>query len=137
MTITTFSSLVEANGKTIKENNMEVTHTISIGALVEYKLERWYGEGSCAVIHARKYVVAHSRDCDGTPLYHVGTAPISSWLEDSAIDPQWVFPHTPDNSRMYTLACEYYKLESNLSESMLTVVEVTEGLKRGEGQLKA
>lgn len=135
--ITTFSSIVEANGKTIKENNMEVTHNIPIGALVEYKLERWYGEGSCAVIHARKYVVAYSRDCDGTPLYHVGTAPISTWMEEMDIDPSLVFTYNPDNGRLFDLARSIYKLDINLSEEMLTVVEITEDLKRGVGQLKS
>lgn len=60
---------VEANGKTIKENNLALTHQIPIGALVEVKYDVWYGDGTCAKIHARLFVVSHNRDCDGTPLY--------------------------------------------------------------------
>lgn len=49
--------IVEKNGKTAKENNLEKTHKIKIGALVELKSG------------ARLFIVKHLRDCDGTPLY--------------------------------------------------------------------
>ena len=52
------SSLKEANGNTVYENNMERKHAIPIGTLVEE---------SCTGI--RLFVVRHERDCDGTPLY--------------------------------------------------------------------
>jgi hypothetical protein len=55
-------NLVEKNGKTIKENNLLLKHKIKIGTLVEViNLENYEG--------VRLYVVAHTRDCDGTPLY--------------------------------------------------------------------
>jgi len=50
--------LVEENGKTIKENNMEKTHNIPLWSLIEVKDT---GE--------RLYVGLCDRDCDGTPLY--------------------------------------------------------------------
>ena len=54
------ASLIEANGKTWRENNLAKEHTIEVGTLVE-------------VISSglRLYVYGHSRDCDGTPLYHL------------------------------------------------------------------
>ncbi len=63
-------------GKTYKQENLELMHNIPIGTLVEVKFDRWYGEGACMKVHARLWVVAHDRDCDGTPLYI-----ISQWRE--------------------------------------------------------
>ena len=61
--------LVEDNGKTIKENNLEKQHTIPLGALVEIKDD----DSDCYPEDYRNglrlFVVAHRRDCDGTPLY--------------------------------------------------------------------
>jgi hypothetical protein len=54
--------LIEENGKTIKENNLELKHNIPVGTLVEViNIEKYKG--------VRLYVVFHARDCDGTPLY--------------------------------------------------------------------
>lgn len=64
-----FADIVEENGKTVRENNLEKTHDISIGTLVEVKFDKWHGNGACEKTHARLWVVSHDRDCDGTPLY--------------------------------------------------------------------
>lgn len=60
--------IVESNGKTVRENNSAIAHKIPIGSLVEIVSEddefEWIG--------VRMYVVDHSRDCDGTPLYVIG-----------------------------------------------------------------
>jgi hypothetical protein len=50
-------NMVEENGRTIKQNNMERKHAIPIDTLVE--LENG----------VRMFVTKHTRDCDGTPLY--------------------------------------------------------------------
>lgn len=50
--------IVEENGKTVRENNLEKKHNIPIGSLVEIKDSR-----------ERLYVCQQIRDCDGTPLY--------------------------------------------------------------------
>lgn len=68
MTITMVSDIREANGKTIKENNLAKTHEIPIGALVEITYEDGNYEDD-PVNGLRLFVVKHSRDCDGTPLY--------------------------------------------------------------------
>lgn len=54
------ADLREANGKTIRQNNLERKHTIATGRLVE-------------VISSglRLWVWGYGRDCDGTPLYHL------------------------------------------------------------------
>ncbi len=64
-----FADIIEENGKTIRENNLEKTHDIPIGTLVEVKFDEWHGNGACEKTHARLWVVSHDRDCDGTPLY--------------------------------------------------------------------
>lgn len=60
---------IEANGKTIRENNLAKTHGIPLHTLVEVKCDTWFGDGACEKVHARLWVVGHKRDCDGTPLY--------------------------------------------------------------------
>ena len=49
----------DVSGKTWKEKNMELRHNIPITALVELETG------------VRLFVVRHTRDCDGTPLYVV------------------------------------------------------------------
>jgi len=56
--------IVEENGKTLKENNLAIEHTIPINALVEIVNSKEYGG-------IRLFVVHYSRDCDGTPLYEL------------------------------------------------------------------
>lgn len=56
-------NMIEANGKTVRENNLAKTHVIPLGSLVEINLD-YNEEHGC-----RLFVVEHSRDCDGTPLY--------------------------------------------------------------------
>jgi hypothetical protein len=51
------SEMVEPNGKTIRENNLEIKHTIPLNTLVELETG------------ARVFVCQRTRDCDGTPLY--------------------------------------------------------------------
>lgn len=60
------------DGRTIKERNLEATHSIPLGALVEVKFDEWLGNGACWKVHARLFVVRHYRDCDGMPLYALG-----------------------------------------------------------------
>jgi hypothetical protein len=66
-----FSSIVEDNGKPIKENNMSKNHNVPIDTLVE--LKDYYDcsgdDGAFIKGIARFFVVEHNRDCDGTPLY--------------------------------------------------------------------
>lgn len=63
--------LVMENGKTWKENNMEIKHNIPLGTLVEIHIES-DGEPEVdpdSLNGVRLFVCDHSRDCDGTPLY--------------------------------------------------------------------
>lgn len=67
VTIIPMSSVVEENGKTIRENNLAIQYKIPLNTLVEV-VDREYSDYS----KMRGYVVHRSRDCDGTPLYYLG-----------------------------------------------------------------
>jgi hypothetical protein len=105
------SDTMEDNGKTIKENNLNIQHDIPIGTLVEVKFDKWYGNGACMKVHARLFIVEHTRDCDGTPLYT-----LSHWTS-----PLW-------------------KKEKNayygFSKTRLRSVQITPLLKEGHGALQ-
>lgn len=87
------SDIVEANGKTIKENNLKLKHLIPIGTLVEINIGK---DDYLEVNGARAFVVEHTRDCDGTPLYSLSLSKRpdaiihrnGGWSEDSLI-PLW------------------------------------------------
>lgn len=59
--------IVEENGKSVRENNLERQHRIPLGTLVEIFEDDPLQEDSYHRL--RLYVVDHARDCDGTPLY--------------------------------------------------------------------
>jgi len=61
--------LVESNGKTARENNLEKIHTIPLKTFVEINCDYDTSHG------CRGYVVDHQRDCDGTPLYGIAFDP--------------------------------------------------------------
>jgi hypothetical protein len=63
------SDIKQENGKTWKENNLAIQHEIPIGSLVEITYDSEYDEPDEKVFGLRLFVVNHSRDCDGTPLY--------------------------------------------------------------------
>ena len=86
--------------------------------MVEVKFDEWYGDGACSKIHARLWVIEHGRDCDGEPLYSL------SRYHPSSI---------PEMERYYGRVG--FPRYNGFVEESLTVVEVTENLKRGEGSL--
>jgi hypothetical protein len=70
MEMTFVGDLVMESGKTWKEENLEKTHNIPIGSLVEVKRSEY--SDPCEGV--RLHVITHGRDCDGTPLYWLGVA---------------------------------------------------------------
>lgn len=99
-------------GKTYRQENLERQHQIPVGSLVEVKFRQWFGNGACWKVHARLWVVQHTRDCDGTPLYS-----LSKWLD-------------PD------FALEVKDVHSGISEESLTVIEVTDRVAKGYDSLR-
>jgi len=76
-----FKDLVEDNGKTIEQNNLSNGHKYPIGTLVKFELDHYYGDGpqgKCGVkTSGTLYVMEHTRDCDGSPLYLLGSMDLS------------------------------------------------------------
>lgn len=70
-------NIVEANGKTVRENNLALAHKIPLGTLVEVNINYSEHHG------IRMYVCHHGRDCDGTPLYSLWPSnDISRYVDD-------------------------------------------------------
>lgn len=61
--------IVEANGKTVKQNNLEKMQSIPVGSIVEITYQSKYEDPEESTFGLRLFVVNHSRDCDGSPLY--------------------------------------------------------------------
>lgn len=103
--------IVEANGKTIKENNLAKPHSIPEGALVEVQFDEWYSDGACAKIHARLWVIVAGRDCDGSPVY---------WLSKYK---------TEADAKCFGSVHGAFDADS------LTVIEITDEIRDGAGAL--
>jgi hypothetical protein len=125
------ADIVEANGKTILENNLEKTHDIPIGTLVEIKFDIWHGDGACEKTHARLWVVSHDRDCDGTPLYSVSKYKeplfVDGNLKYRGADGWWLKTEVTLNIA--------HELHSGFPRESLTVIPVTSELIGGVGSL--
>ena len=67
-------------GKTYREENLEKTHNIPIGALVEVEIDDDYLDEPKHGL--RLFVVSHDRDCDGSPLYSLSFN--KNWKEKSS-----------------------------------------------------
>ena len=70
ISIVNVADIVEPNGKTWRENNLAKNHDIALGTLVELIPSDYEEKGG-----VRLFVVNHSRDCDGTPLYDMSHDP--------------------------------------------------------------
>jgi hypothetical protein len=112
-----FSEIVEANGKTIRENNMAIGHRLKLGQLVEVKYDTSHAGGACSKIHARLFIVLCGRDCDGTPLY---------WLASERVEG---YESLPFIRKMMIGAV------GGFAEGSLTPVKVTRRLRDGYGRL--
>jgi hypothetical protein len=74
-----FSEIVEENGKTIRQNNLEKKHQYPLGTLVKVEATIYSNIGAAKVDMKGEcilYVVHHTRDCDGTPLYCLSDIPV-------------------------------------------------------------
>jgi hypothetical protein len=80
MNIVNIADLIDDNGKTIRENNLEKIHNVPLGTLVDVHFRVDYSGGAFQIIKGKMYVVSHDRDCDGTPLYSLCCYNISDEL---------------------------------------------------------
>jgi hypothetical protein len=79
--IINFSNIVESNGKTIRQNNLEAKHKYPIGTLVEFEWDELSNTSRIEKTKVRAFVCCHERDCDGTPLYSMSMWDPLSWHE--------------------------------------------------------
>lgn len=134
-----FGDIVEENGKTIRENNLEKQHNIPLGALVEVKYNKWHGGGACSKIHARLWVVKCSRDCDGTPLYWLSKkAPTQDKMPVHIYYPEESWGQDDQKGLCLNENISRSVIEDwvgGFSEESLTVIEITDRLKDGYDSL--
>jgi len=75
-----YSELKDRNNQTIKEENNNMKHNIPIDTLVEIDLDKtdlkYISE---KIAGLRLFVIGHTRDCDGTPLYQLYPRPLSEY----------------------------------------------------------
>ncbi len=69
MDIINFSNIVEANGKTIRQNNLERKHKYPIGTIVKFEVNESHEDNIFVKGTVQAYVCRQTRDCDGSPLY--------------------------------------------------------------------
>lgn len=98
--IITVHDIVEENGKTIKENNLEKKHNIELGTLVEITSDDTLHDEEDQHNGLRLFVVQHTRDCDGTPLYSLSFNRIAGEQLDQA---EKDLEKTKNDSMEYTL----------------------------------
>lgn len=106
-----YSDIVEANGKTIKQNNMDIKHQFNLGDLVEVDVTIYSESNGCYVDLKGKcklFVVLQGRDCDGTPLYCLSDIPVV-YPSDSK-----VFSHEQMAYNTVAKVCEHGYSEDNL-----------------------
>jgi len=86
--------MIESNGKTVRENNMEIKHSLVIGDEVRFIEGEDFSERYCsedpkqiqdAVARGTFFVASIDRDCDGTPLYTLTLEVITDLKEGECI----------------------------------------------------
>lgn len=85
-----FKDIVEKNGKTIEQNNLAAGHKYPIGTLVSFTTEDYQGDGPKGICGTKTsgnlFVMEHCRDCDGSPLYLLGSMDLSKPGNQQAYD---------------------------------------------------
>lgn len=104
-----FSEIVEENGKTIKENNLEKKHKYPLGTIVEVEVSIIEDSAGAEVSLkgiCKLFVVRHHRDCDGTPLYILSDRPVidkgwiafsEGWRQYKVFTNVWVHGYSEDS----------------------------------------
>lgn len=106
-----YSDIVEANGKTIRQNNMNIKHKFVVGDLVEADITI-YNERDGSYLElkgkCKLFVVMCARDCDGTPLYCLADIPVVYPSEAKIFSNDYMVYHT------FAKICQHGYSENNL-----------------------
>jgi len=141
-TIINVADIVEENDKTIYQNNMEKTHDLPIGTLVEVKYDEWLDGGACSKVQARLWVWSHDRDCDGTPLYSISPHKKDHFEGAYIVLPPGYWGTIKDMDKKETCLRENItknilnRVKSGFTRESLTPVPVTKELEYGVGALE-
>lgn len=107
-------NLVEKNGKTMRENNLEKSHDIPLYSLVEIVTD---DENN----GLRLFVVKHSRDCDGEPLYDLSFEK-EAQKELDEFNSQPKLYDIPQTLHMWTKGMLEAKFYRHCNRSMLEII---------------
>lgn len=130
-TVICVSDIVMEDGRTWRDQNLEdLHHGIPLDTLVEVQYDSWFGDGACEKVHARLYVVEHTRDCDGTPLYSLCQYTRSEMQDIFGV---YFAKHgsVQNPSDLNAGQKGILNIRHGFSEESLTPVKVTEDLKKG------
>jgi hypothetical protein len=138
MNIIKVHDIVEKNGKSVLQNNLERSHTIPLGSLVDVKYSTWHGEGACEKVHAHLWVVRHDRDCDGTPLYTLSQFKNPTLTIEEMKEYVMDFASNRTVPTYFSLlfkAKQFATLVTGISEAELTVLPLTDEVVDGKTAL--
>jgi hypothetical protein len=78
--------IVEANGRTWRQNRLALKHNTPLKTLVEVEIEKVFANDTSLKGLVQMYVIWHGRDCDGSPLYWLSTYPegADEWPPDGS-----------------------------------------------------
>lgn len=119
-------NIVETNGKTIRENNLEKNHHFNINDKVKIdkeNIDSWltpeeHGEG--IVEHVLNdgdfYIVDKPRDCDGEPLYSVSIFPRPNTKERTF---DYYLKYFAENLLKQPISIENYSQASDYANSLV------------------
>lgn len=121
----TFGDIVEANGKTIRQNNLAMKHTLPLGTLVEAEVSVEMAKGTFLTGKAKFYVFTHDRDCDGTPLYGIASESWESLADCLQKTPEEMMSIMHGDRNVWYRIMGAFKIQyfHGYSEDILAVVE--------------
>jgi len=125
-----FGDIVEANGKTIRENNQERGHRYPLGDLVQLEYNSYFGGACGSATYAHLHVVAHTRDCDGSPLYMLASKPPEEWEESFGITVE-EYRELGVMTQRHLLVSAMAHVEINFNEDCLTPIKQPEDAHTG------
>jgi hypothetical protein len=117
-----FKDIVEENGKTIEQNNLSKGYKFPLGTLVKFKLGNYNNKTEKGTVYTNVeghlYVVEHTRDCDGSPLYTLGEC---STMDAEMVD---LMTRGMNDMRKRVFLKGFYGLIYNMGEESLEIAPV-------------
>lgn len=107
------------------------THQVPIGTLVKVTHDEYFGGPCGQATVAHLYVIAHTRDCDGSPLYALGSIHPDDWEKELGFSvAQYLGWNSMDHRSLVVRQAAHIK--ANLGEGQITVLGLSEDRLRGK-----